>query len=308
MRLVLRSFCVLTMLAAVGGAQTASDPRDALLVSTAWLEQHLKDPNLTVLFIGDDNEYKKTHIPGAQNVQMEDFAIEDNSPTGLALEVPPTETLRNRLGALGITDQSRIVVSSGGRMFLAWTTRLLLTLDYAGFGDRTSLLDGGMPAWSKEHRPVTDVVPPKRTSALGALNVKPVIVNAAFVKSRIGKPGVSIVDARAQAFYDGVSTGSSGARKGHIAGAKSIPYTGAFGTDDFARPTAELQSIFSKAGVAPGDTVIGYCHIGQQATAMLFAARLLGHPVRLYDGSFQDWSRQPAAEFPVELPQGNGKP
>lgn len=308
MRLVLRSFCVLTMLAAVGGAQTASDPRDALLVSTAWLEQHLKDPNLTVLFIGDDNEYKKTHIPGAQNVQMEDFAIEDNSPTGLALEVPPTETLRNRLGALGITDQSRIVVYSGGRMFLAWTTRLLLTLDYAGFGDRTSLLDGGMPAWSKEHRPVTDVVPPKRTSALGALNVKPVIVNAAFVKSRIGKPGVSIVDARAQAFYDGVSTGSSGARKGHIAGAKSIPYTGAFGTDDFARPTAELQSIFSKAGVAPGDTVIGYCHIGQQATAMLFAARLLGHPVRLYDGSFQDWSRQPAAEFPVELPQGNGKP
>ena len=52
------------------------------LVSTDWVEQHLKDPNLTVLFIGDDNEYKKTHIPGAQNVQMEDFAIEDNSPTG----------------------------------------------------------------------------------------------------------------------------------------------------------------------------------------------------------------------------------
>jgi len=84
-RFALRSFCV-TMVAVVGGAQKASDPRDALLASTAWLEQHLKDPNVVVLFIGDDNEYKKTHIPTAQNVQMEDFAVEDNSPTELALE------------------------------------------------------------------------------------------------------------------------------------------------------------------------------------------------------------------------------
>ena len=50
----------------------------------------------------------------------------------------------------------------------------------------------------------------------------------------------------------------------------------------------------------PNDTVIGYCHIGQQTTAMLFAARTLGHPVLLYDGSFQDWSRH--ADFPVENP------
>ncbi len=46
--------------------------------------------------------------------------------------------------------------------------------------------------------------------------------------------------------------------------------------------------------------VIGYCHIGQQATAMLFAARTLGHEVRLYDGSFEDWSRH--TEYPVEVP------
>ena len=49
--------------------------------------------------------------------------------------------------------------------------------------------------------------------------------------------------------------------------------------------------MFEKAGVKANDTVVGYCHIGQQATAMLFAARSLGHPVLLYDGSFQDWSR-----------------
>ena len=61
---------------------------------------------------------------------------------------------------------------------------------------------------------------------------------------------------------------------------------------------AELRALFDRAGIAPDDTVVGYCHIGQQATAMLFAARLLGHPVLLYDGSFQDWSR--GTDAPVE--------
>jgi thiosulfate/3-mercaptopyruvate sulfurtransferase len=50
--------------------------------------------------------------------------------------------------------------------------------------------------------------------------------------------------------------------------------------------------------VKPGDTVVGYCHIGQQATGMLFAARSLGHKVLLYDGSFEDWSAH--ANYPVE--------
>ena len=70
----------------------------------------------------------------------------------------------------------------------------------------------------------------------------------------------------------------------------------------------ELAAIFTKAGVAPGDTIVGYCHVGQQATAMLFAARSLGHPVLLYDGSFQEWSRlTPAAAYPVETPAQKGK-
>jgi thiosulfate/3-mercaptopyruvate sulfurtransferase len=63
---------------------------------------------------------------------------------------------------------------------------------------------------------------------------------------------------------------------------------------------AELLELFTKAGVKAGDTVIGYCHIGMQTTAMLFAARTLGHKVLLYDGSFQDWYRH--TEYPVVNP------
>ena len=66
-----------------------------------------------------------------------------------------------------------------------------------------------------------------------------------------------------------------------------------------------LRPATEKAGVEPGDTVIGYCHIGQQATAMLFAVRTLGHTVLLYDGSFEDWSRH--TDYPVDNPAAKGR-
>ena len=71
------------------------------------------------------------------------------------------------------------------------------------------------------------------------------------------------------------------------------------GADVQLKPADEIAAVFTEAGVRPGDTVIGYCHIGQQATAMLLAARTLGYRVVLYDGSFEDWSRR---DLPVDTP------
>ena len=67
----------------------------------------------------------------------------------------------------------------------------------------------------------------------------------------------------------------------------------------------QLAALFTKVGIAPSDTIIGYCHIGQQATAILFAARTLGHPVLLYDGSFEDWSLR---NLPVETAPAKTRP
>jgi thiosulfate/3-mercaptopyruvate sulfurtransferase len=177
----------------------------------------------------------------------------------------------------------------------------VFTLDHAGLGDRTSLLDGGMQLWREQNRPLTRDIPAAKKASLTALVTKPIIVDAEWVKSNIGKPGISVVDGRAAAFYDGVETGRgmhAPHRTGHIAGAKSIPYTEITNEKLKLKSAAELAAIFAKAGVKPGDTVVGYCHIGQQATGMLFAARSLGHKVLLYDGSFEDWSAH--AGYPVE--------
>lgn len=297
------TFALLLLLAA---PLFAASPRDTMIVDAAWLAAHLHDPDLVLLHVGDKAEYEKKHIPGARFARQQDVTVSDHSGKGLMLEMPPAEELQKKLEALGISDKSRIVVYYG-KDWVSATTRIVYVLDYAGLGDRASILDGGMDAWVAAGNPVTDVVPEAKSGSLSAVRTRPIVVDAAFVKAHLDGKGYAVVDGRTKAFYDGVDTGGGPEQKhktGHIAGARSIPFTEI--TEEslkFKSPEA-LRALFTNAGVKPGDTVIGYCHIGQQTTTMLFGARSLGHKVLLYDGSFEDWSRQDGA---VENPSAEKK-
>lgn len=283
------------------------DPRARILVSTSWLAQHLNDPDLVLLHVGDRTEYDHAHIPGARYVALKDIDAGGHAAGQLMLELPKPDDLRQRLAALGISDQSRIVVYYGND-WVSPATRVIFTLDYAGLGGATALLDGGMQAWTRDGHPTTDVVPAARVGQLSALRTRPIVVDGAWVRDHLKSRGVDIIDARAAVFYDGVEVGGmreAPDRRGHIAGARSIPFTEV--TDDklALRDSASLAALFARAGVQPGDTVVAYCHIGQQATAVIFAARTLGIPVKLYDGAFQDWSHH--ADYPVEQSGVAGK-
>jgi thiosulfate/3-mercaptopyruvate sulfurtransferase len=278
-------------LAGVGPARGAT-ARDALVVSTAWLAEHLNDPDLVLLHVGEQGEYEMAHLPGARLVVPRDIS-EPSSESGLRLEMLSAEPLRERLQALGISDDSVVVVYYG-KDWIAPATRVIFTLDYAGLS-RVVLLDGGMGAWTREGRPVTSLATAARRGALKPLALRSTIVDAEFVRSHRGKAGFAVVDARDPVFYNGTKTGGSPERPhktGHIPGAVNVPFSAMTGEDLKIRNADELAASFAKAGVKRGDTVIAYCHIGQQATAALFAARLLGHNVLLYDGSFEDWSRR----------------
>jgi thiosulfate/3-mercaptopyruvate sulfurtransferase len=299
------ALCIAPALAERAGAQ-ATDPRAALLVSPAWVAQHLKDPDLVLLHVGDPNEFAAAHLPGARLVTQRDVSVSDHDMeknTGLTLELPPAEKLRTQLEALGISDRSRVVVYFG-KDWVTPATRVLLTLDHAGLGARTALLDGGMKAWQAAGNAVTSEVAPKTVGRLSPLQTRQVVVDADWVRAHINTAGTRLIDARAPVFYDGIE--ATPPRKGHIPSARSIPYTEIAGDDLRLKSTSELAALFAKAGVAPRDTVVAYCHIGQQGTAIVFAARALGHPVYLYDGSFQEWSRR--SELPVELPTPGTKP
>jgi thiosulfate/3-mercaptopyruvate sulfurtransferase len=281
----------LAFLALLPGARQPA-PRAAMLVSTGWLAQHLRDSNLVILQIGPEQGYAR-HIPGARYVDLDAISVSNHSG-GNMLEMPAEADLRGRLARLGIADTSRIVVAYD-QDWVSPATRVVFTLGAAGFAGRTALLDGGMNAWRAERRPVTAEATPPRAARLSPLHLQPWVVDAAFVRAHAGRPGFTLIDARAPAYYDGVQVGGSHDqphKRGHIPGAVNIPFTTLTGSNLAVRPAAELAAAFQRAGVRRGDTVIVYCHIGQQGTAIVFAARSLGYRALLYDGSFEDWSRR----------------
>ena len=276
----------------------ASSATAPLTVDSRWLAAHLRDPNLVLLHLGQKPEYDAGHIPGARFVDLHDIVV-DHRPNGLSFEMPAPEDLRARLQALGISDDSRVVVYYG-KDWVTPSTRVVFTLHHAGLGDRVSLLDGGMQRWKQDGNAVTADATPARQGKLSGLRTKPTIVDAQFVKAHIGQPGTVIVDARAPIFYDGPAHGEH--RAGHIPGAVNIPFNSLFDETNHLRSRDEIAALFRTAGVKPSDRVVVYCHIGQQATAVLLGARMLGIDAVLYDGSFDDWSRR--TDLPVETGPG----
>jgi CubicO group peptidase (beta-lactamase class C family)/rhodanese-related sulfurtransferase len=87
-------------------------------------------------------------------------------------------------------------------------------------------------------------------------------------------------------------------RAGHIPGARILPFDTLVTDDNRMKSPSETAKVLEAAGIKPGDTVVSYCHIGQQATVVYFAAKRLGYKALLYDGSWDEWSRK--SELPVE--------
>jgi thiosulfate/3-mercaptopyruvate sulfurtransferase len=263
----------------------------SLLITPAELSANLGNPNLVILHVGARPDYDAGHIAGARFIQMQDVAAPRGAGT-LSLELPDDSTLRRTLEGFGIGDRSLVVVTFG-QDWVSPSTRIVWTLQAAGLGDRTRLLDGGTQAWRRAGLPVTTEVPsPARPGRLTIPANRSIVVDHRWIQARSNARGVRLIDARAPMFYEGPGmTSSRGNRQdaGHIAGAKNLPFNTL--NDDSLQflPVAELRRLFASAGVQPGDTVAAYCHIGQQATVVMFAARLLGHPIRLYDGSMNEW-------------------
>jgi len=263
--------------------------RGDLLVSTEWLAGRLGDPSLVILHTGSQKDYAAGHIPGARLVRLADISVTGES--GLRLELPPVESLREAFGRMGVSDTSRVIVCAGDDSIQS-ATRVWFTLDYLGLGERTSLLDGGLAAWRAEGRPLSTATPSVNSAVFTARPRPNAVVDAEWLRSRLGDGDVTLLDARTPEFYSGANQGSM-LRAGHIPGARNIPYNTLWKADGKWKPAAALKEML---GAPKG--VVAYCHIGQQATVLYFAARYLGWEARLYDGSFQDWSSR--GELPVK--------
>jgi len=278
---------------AISQEKAANNPADAqrepLVVTVDWLGDHLSDASLVLLQIGEKKDYQSGHIPGAQFL---DYAsISTPHGQGLMLELPPVEQLVSVFEKLGVTNRSHIILYFGTN-WVTPTTRVYWTLDYLGLGDRTSILNGGLVAWQATHHPVsTETKQPAKGSITPALR-KEIVADAAWISSHLNQPAVTVIDARTHEFYNGSQSDGS-PRSGHIPGAFNLSYLEVIDQDNNKFKSADgLKDLFRTAGFKPGNLMVSYCHIGQRATVLYFAAKMLGYDAKMYDGSWEDWSRR----------------
>src|ERR1043166_707134 len=205
------ALAVFTFTSAVCVQNVEGKVRSSMIVSTDWLATHLKDDPLVLLQVGEKKEYEAVHIRGAQFIQLSDISTPRGK--GLILELPPLEDLKATFEKFGVTDKSRIVIYFS-KDWVTATARVYMTLDYLGLGDRTSILDGGLPAWLAEGKPVTAEIRQPKPGKFTPHPKRKLVVDAAWVSANIGKPGVAILDARSAKFFTGAEAGQM-PRAGH---------------------------------------------------------------------------------------------
>ncbi len=261
--------------------------RDSLLVSTAWLAQHLQDPDLVILHVDHMNgDYGHGHIPGARHLDAMKLVVRD-------FDLPALPVLDSIARALGIGDRSRIVIYGD-----PWVTGMVfVAMDVLGVGNRTAILDGGLAAWRAENRALSTAEPAAPRATLTMHHEPDHVADADWVRAHQADSHVDILDVRSDEEYAGSGTGMM-ATSGHITGAHHLNWSRIFATNEAERqrtgdthliPAADLQALFREAGLRPGMTPVTYCTVGMRASQMYFILRYLGYQPKFYDGSYNDW-------------------
>jgi thiosulfate/3-mercaptopyruvate sulfurtransferase len=286
------------LIAAMCIAGTLLTGLDSVLIDSNWLQENMEIPDLLIFHIGQ--EYKDNHIPGARYLPVYDFIQPEKE--GLEDECPDPMMLEHKLKQLGIKNDSQIVLYYETSAEISVTTRMFVTLDYAGMGYNTGILNGGLEKWIAEGKAVRQDYP---ANIMGDFSIDVnygMLVTGDTVLQMLEDEYTFVVDARPESQYDGSENAAGFARAGHIMYAVNIPfYEITVDDNDYEiKDATELETLFTASGVEPGCPMITYCGTGMWASNIYFAARVAGYEIYFYDGSFQEWSEN--ENYPVTEP------
>jgi thiosulfate/3-mercaptopyruvate sulfurtransferase len=279
------------LLAIFFGAMTATSQN--VLVSPQWLNDNLKDPTLVILYTGFvvKADYEKEHIEGSRFLWPEWLAF--NTPEANMVSAD-TKTATRVLQDLGINKSSKVVICHRGAD-VTIASRMFLSLENYGLQGQVYFLNGGIEAWKRAGYPVTNRPSVFKKGNFVATD-NGLFVNKDYVHNALQTQTSEIVDARIKRWYDGDPTGNP--RDGHISGAKNIPYPDMIDSTNSLKPAEVLQKNFSSVIPTREKELVVYCFVGQTASVDYLVGRSLGYKMKLYDGSMQEWSRNP--ELPME--------
>lgn len=263
------------------------------IVSTEWLSGSLKDPRLVMIDIRKPEEYRQGHIPGAMSAY---YGMWVSASERRHTEFPPQDDLFDTLGDLGIRNDSIVVIicKTYTCFYQVMAPRVLCTLQYAGV-ENVSILDGGHEKWAQEKRGLsTEWIVPKKTVYRGRLN-KTLHVEKDYVANRLGK--ATFVDVREPVLFTGEKKQEFVERYGRIPGSVNLPASEAYTKLGTFKKKEELDALAARVvGTDRSKEIITYCDAGKCCPTWAFIlSRILGYKnVRLYDGSFEEWTKDPS--------------
>ena len=269
------------------------------LVSTEWVAQHSKDPNVRVAEVDvDTSEYSKGHVPGAiawnWTTQLADTVRRD------ILSKSQFERLMNESGISN--DTTVILYGDNNNWFAAWA---LWQMKMYGHNN-VQIMNGGRKKWLAEGREVSTDVPavqPASYKATGPDNSLRAFLDQ--VQAAVQGKNAALVDVRSPAEFTGEILAPPGLpetcqRGGHIPAARSIPWGKACNDDGTFKSADDLKALYGGEGVEGAKPTIAYCRIGERSSHTWFVLKyLLGYDnVKNYDGSWTEWGNLVGA--PVE--------
>ncbi len=287
---------VLLFLVALFATGCGSDGRPAevgfedYLVETGELARLLSSRDVVVVDARPEEDYRKAHIPGAVSLPKSRFredlktVLEYKSEHGFA--VPP-ETAERIFGEAGVDERTRVIVYDS--LSFPDASIVWATLTYFGHRD-VRVLNGGFEKWVREGRPVSTENPAPVRKRFRASPNPDMVASLQWLLDNRNR--VVVLDMRSLAEYAGIDAAGN-PRGGHIPGAINVEWKELAG-DGTVKPAADIRRILREKGLddSDGKEIVTYCNVGiGRSTYGLMVLKMLGFDrVRVYGGSFEDWS------------------
>ncbi|WLH79045.1 sulfurtransferase [Pseudomonas sp. FP2335] len=274
----------------------------AQLISPSQLAERQKSPGLVILdcrFALEDPDYGRCsyaegHIEGAQYADLERHLSGPviKGVTGRH-PLPAADVLLQQLQVWGINADTDVVLYDDGPG--AYAARAWWLLAWLGKRDGVFILDGGLKAWHAAGFPLSLDAPLVASGTFVGTPDYGLLLDAEHLQKRLGQPGLTLIDARAQARFRG-EVEPIDPVAGHIPGAQCAAFSENLGSDGRFLPVEQLKQRFAEQlqGRSP-DELVAYCGSGVTACHNLFALSLAGYPLgKLYAGSWSEWITDPA--------------